>query len=79
MLMTVEEGMSAEVAKALLAHKRTLSDSQWQALKTAYRRARGSFAAPIALRIAEDAVLGSFLKQGFRPGFFRKPSQRPPV
>lgn len=63
--MTVEEGMPAEVAKALLTHKRTLSEAQWQALKTAYRRARGSFSADIALRIAEDAV-------------FKKPSQRPP-
>ncbi len=58
--------MPVEVAKALLAHKRTLSESQWLALKAAYRRARGSFSAVIALRIAEEAV-------------FKKPSQRLPV
>lgn len=64
--MTVEDQMPVEVAKALLAHKRKLSEPQWLALKTAYRRARGSFSAAIALRIAEEAI-------------FRKPSQRPPV
>jgi hypothetical protein len=62
--MSVEDQMPIEVARALLTYKRGLSEPQWLALKTAYRRARGSFAAPIALRIAEDAV-------------FKKPSTRP--
>lgn len=62
--MSVEDRMPIEVARALLAYKRGLSEPQWLALKTAYRRARGSFAATIALRIAEDAV-------------FKKPSTRP--
>lgn len=65
--MSVEDQMPVDVAKALLAHKRQLSEPQWHALKAAYRRARGSFSAVIALRIAEEAV------------FRRKPSQRPPV
>lgn len=63
--MTVEDQMPIEVAKALLGHKRTLPEPQWLVLKTAYRRARGSFSAVIALRLAEEAT------------FRRKPSQRP--